>query len=98
MTEYRTVTDAKAHLNEIVEALQDSRDHVVVTRHGKPAALVIGWDAWEGLLETVDILRTPGALEEIRQAHEQYLAGEFDTLEQVKKDLLDRGRVHSAEG
>ena len=90
MTQYRTVTETKAHLNEIVDALQESAEHVVVTRHGKPAALVMSWDAWEGLLETMDILATPGAVDEIRAAHREYLAGEFATLEDVQKDLLDR--------
>jgi prevent-host-death family protein len=42
MSEYRTVTEAKEHLNEIVEALQDSNEDVVITRHGKPAAMARG--------------------------------------------------------
>jgi antitoxin YefM len=93
MIDYRTVTQAKAHLNEIVESVQHSNEHVVVTRHGRPAAIMMSWDAWEGLLETVDILRKPGALDEIRQAHEQYLAGEYATVEEVERDLMERTKV-----
>jgi antitoxin YefM len=88
MSEYRTVTEAKAHLNEIVEALQDSNEDVVITRHGKPAAMVMSWARWEGLVETMDILSTPGALEEIRAAEARMDAGEYVTADELRKEFI----------
>jgi prevent-host-death family protein len=37
MAKFQTITEAKAHLNEIVDSLDDSTEEVVLTRHGKPA-------------------------------------------------------------
>lgn len=96
MTEYRTVTDAKAHLNEIVEALQDATDEIVITRHGKPAAIVMSWRAWEGFLETIDVLATPGALDEIKAAQARMDAGECSTLEDIERDLKARSKGRAA--
>ncbi|TLM80385.1 MAG: type II toxin-antitoxin system Phd/YefM family antitoxin [Actinobacteria bacterium] len=90
MTEYRTVTDAKAHLNELVDQVVETDQHVVLTRHGLPAAILMSFDEHEGLLETIDILRTPGALDEIREAQARIDAGEFDTLEELKADIARR--------
>jgi antitoxin YefM len=95
MAKYQTITEAKAHLNEIVDALDDSTEEVVLTRHGKPAAVLMGWNAWEGLLETLEVAMEPGALREIREAHARYLAGEYLTIEEVEASLRARGMVAS---
>jgi antitoxin YefM len=93
MAKFQTITEAKAHLNEIVDALDDSTEEVVLTRHGKPAAVLMGWNAWEGLLETLEIAMEPGALDEIREAHARYLAGEYLTIEEVEASLRERRTV-----
>lgn len=90
MTEYRSLADAKAHLSEIVDLVEQTNEHVIVTRRGKPAAIIMSPDDYEGLLETLDILSTPGALEEIRAAHAEYLAGRYYTLEDIEEDLRKR--------
>lgn len=43
-------------------------ERVTITKHGRPAVVLIAADDLEALEETLDILRTPGALEEIRHA------------------------------
>jgi hypothetical protein len=53
----------------------------------------MGWNAWEGLLETLDIMSTPGAMDDLRQAHARYLAGEYLTIDQVEASLRARGTV-----
>jgi prevent-host-death family protein len=93
MAKFQTITEAKAHLNEIVDALDDSTEEVVLTRHGKPAAILLGWDSWEGLLETIDIMSTPGAMDDLREARASYDAGEYLTIEQVEASLRARGTV-----
>jgi antitoxin YefM len=95
MAKFQTITEAKAHLNEIVDALDDSTEEVVLTRHGKPAAILMGWNAWEGLLETLEIAMEPGALDELREAHARYLAGEYLTGDEVMASLRARGMVAS---
>lgn len=97
MPEYRTITDAKAHLNEIVEALKRGGEHVIVTRKGLPAAIMMSWDEWEGWLETVEVLATPGALEGIRAAEAELAEGRFATLDDVIADLKARREVASEE-
>lgn len=91
MTEYRSLADAKAHFSEIVDLVEETQEHVIVTRRGLPAAIIMSPDEYEGLLETLDILSTPGALEEIRASHAEYLAGNYSTLEEVEEMLRKRG-------
>jgi len=90
MTEYRTVTNAKAHLNEIVDKVQAAGEHVVITRKGLPAALIIGVDEYESLVETLDVLSSPGAADEIRAAEERIESGDYRTAEDIRREFLDK--------
>lgn len=41
------LTEAKARLSELVERLILKKEHIVVTRHGKPVAALMPYDEWE---------------------------------------------------
>jgi len=49
------VTEAKAKLPELVRLAGDSRP-TVLTRHGRPAALIIGMADYDALLEEIEDL------------------------------------------
>lgn len=90
MTEHYSLAHAKAHLSEIIDEVEATQDTVIVTRRGRPAAVILGMDEFESIMETLDLLATPGALEEIRQAEADVAAGKYFTLEQIKQDLANR--------
>jgi antitoxin YefM len=90
MAEYHSLAHTKAHLSELVDLVESVDEHVVITRRGKPAALLISVDEYEGLMETLDIMATPGALEEIRQAEAEIDAGNFYTAEQIREEFLKK--------
>ena len=41
------LTQAKARLSELVERLILKREHIVITKHGKPAAALVPYEEWE---------------------------------------------------
>lgn len=69
----RTVRD---HLSEFVDRAEREHERVVVTRNGRPAAVLIGYDDLQSLEETLDILSDPEALSEVRQAEAEVARGE----------------------
>lgn len=60
--------NVRDHLSEFVDRAEREHERVVVTRNGRPAAVLIGYDDLAGLEETLDILSDSEALGEIRQA------------------------------
>lgn len=68
--------NVRDHLSEFVDRAEREHERVVVTRNGRPAAVLIGYDDLAGLEETLDILSDPEALGEIRQAETQVARGE----------------------
>ena len=41
------LTSAKARFSELVERLILKKEHIVITRHGKPVAALMPFDEWE---------------------------------------------------
>jgi len=75
-----TMTDAK---NDICAIIRESeKDEVVITRHGKPAAVVIGFaddDAWfDYRLEHDETF-----LQKIAKARDQIKRGKFVSLDEL---------------
>jgi prevent-host-death family protein len=68
--------NVRDHLSEFVDRAEREHERVVVTRNGRPAAVLIGYDDLAGLEETLDILSDPEALREIRQAEAEVARGE----------------------
>ncbi len=46
------LTKAKARLSGLVERLMNLKEHVVITKHGKPVAALIPYEDWEKLTES----------------------------------------------
>jgi len=43
------VTKAKARISALVERLINLKEHIVITKHGKPVAALIPYEDWEKL-------------------------------------------------
>jgi PHD/YefM family antitoxin component YafN of YafNO toxin-antitoxin module len=55
-------------------------DRVVITKHGRPAAVVVSIDDLESLEETLDVMGKPRLLEQIRDSLADLERGEAETL------------------
>jgi len=81
MPETVPFTDAKAHLSELVDRVVGEHERFVLTRNGRPAAVLLSPDELEALEETVDILQDRKLMESIRRSREQAVRGERLRLE-----------------
>jgi antitoxin YefM len=71
-----SLADAKAHLSAVLDEVRDTHERVVITRNGRPEVVVLSVSDLEALEETLDLLSTPGALDEIRAAETEIARGE----------------------
>jgi antitoxin YefM len=78
------LANVKAHLSELVDGVESGHDRVILTRNGRPAAVILSPDDLEALEETLDLLSRPDALEEIRKARDEIEAGRFLTAAQLR--------------
>jgi antitoxin YefM len=77
-------TELRANLAGFMEEVCNTRDALLVTRQGARSVVMISEEDYEGLMETVHLLRSPAnasrLLESIEQANRGELT-EFDPTE-----------------
>jgi prevent-host-death family protein len=69
------ISEVKARLPELVTGVEEREEQVVVTRNGKPAAMLVSYAEYEGLKETLDVLSDPDLMKQIRQSLADIAAG-----------------------
>ncbi len=69
------LADAKNRLSEVVERLEREHGRVVITKHGRPAAVMLSIADLESLEETLEILSDPALMRSIRRAQREVAAG-----------------------
>ena len=69
------ISEVKARLPELVTGAEEREEEVVVTRNGRPAAVLVSYAEFERLKETLDVLCDPVLMEQVRQSRAFYGAG-----------------------
>ena len=93
VAEHVPVREFRSRLGELLDAVADRRDHILVTRNGKPAAALVPIDEYHALEESAEILSDADALSAIEQGLAELQRGEAVTLEDLRAELADRRRA-----
>lgn len=72
--------DVKNRLSEVVDRVEREHDRVVITKHGRPAAVVMSIDDLESLEETLDVMAKPRVVSQIRDSLADLESGEVEVL------------------
>ena len=75
MSETLPLAQIKAHLSEIVDRSEREHERVVLTRNGRPAAVIMSPADLEALEDTLELLSDARALKEIKAAREDIAKG-----------------------
>ena len=70
-----TLSEAKAKLAALLGEVNELGEHVLITRSGKPTAVLLSVVEYEGLLETLEILADSELAQAIRQGLEELEKG-----------------------
>lgn len=66
------ISEVKARLPELVTGVSEREEEVVVTKNGRPAAMLVGYDDYRRQRDTLDILSDPGLMRQIRESRTFY--------------------------
>ena len=66
------LSEVKTRLPELVAGVQEREEEVVVTKNGRPAAILINVDEYTRLKETVDVLSDPALMSQIAESRAFY--------------------------
>jgi prevent-host-death family protein len=75
MTETIPFTEAKAHLSDLVDRTFREHERFILTRNGRPAAVLLSPEDLESLEETVKILQDRPLLNSLRRSRREAAEG-----------------------
>ena len=75
------LTEARSRLSEIVDEVTSTGSTIEISRHGRPVAVVMGYEEYESLLETLNILADETTMDAIAEAERDIAAGDLTELE-----------------
>ncbi len=75
MSKTMPISEVKTRLPELVSGVAEREEEVVVTRNGKPAAVLVNYDEYERLKDTLEVLSDPALMKQIAQSKRFYAKG-----------------------
>ena len=76
MSKTLPISEVKTRLPELVTGVAERDEEIVVTKNGRPTAMLVGYEEYQRQKETLDILCDPDMMKQIRQSRWFY-AGAF---------------------
>lgn len=80
------VTEFRANAAQFIEQVRDTGEPMILTQHGRSAAVLLDVDSYESLMDEIALLR------DVRQAEDQVVAGKGISHASVAKKLRARLR------
>lgn len=75
MSEAYPLSDAKAHLSELADRVENEHERILVTRNGRPSFVLVSPDDLDSLEETLDILRDRRLVTSIQRSQQEAATG-----------------------
>lgn len=72
-----SLREVRNNLSSYIDRAEREHERVVVTRNGRPAAVLIGYEDLAALEETLDVLSDPEARRDIENARDEIAAGDY---------------------
>lgn len=82
-----SISEARKRIFDIAEEVQKPGVHYTFTDKGKPKTVMMSFDEFDSLMETLEIMSDPELMRDIRKAEKEYASGEYVTLDELKKEL-----------
>ena len=76
-------SDARRRFKSVIDQVIEDADYTVIARRDAPDAVVMSLDSFNGLMETVHLLKSPANAAHLAQSIKQYRKGQLQKGELV---------------
>jgi len=82
-----TLKELRPELPKVIENVDSKFDRYLVTKRGKPVAVLMSVEDYEGLLETIEILSDKDAVARIKKSKSEAKGGRTVSLESLRRKI-----------
>jgi len=86
------ISELQSQAKRIIESVKNSRDPVIITQRGRPAALLVNYEDYEGMVATLEEMSQPDWRERLAEAERDSKAGRGIMLEEFKAKKAKGGK------
>ena len=86
------ISELQNQTKQFVERVKNTRDTVIITQRGKPAALLVNYEDYEGMVATLEEMSQPDWRERLAEAERDSRAGKGIELAAFKARRVKRGK------
>ncbi len=84
---YFSIAEFRANISKIIDSSTESHERVVITRNGEPAAIMLSFDDYESMTETMEIMQDPELSAQLLEYVNHPEAVDWVSEEEVKAAL-----------
>jgi antitoxin YefM len=85
MTDTQPLAEVKAHLSAYVDRVEREHDRVLITRNGRPAAMLVSPEDLDALEATIELLSDPEAMRALAEAEADVAAGRVVDADELRR-------------
>ena len=85
------IATARANLSQLVDEASSTHERVEITKNGVRAAVLVGAEDYDSMIETIAVLSDTELLEDHLRGLEEALSGDVVNAETLAKLVLDPG-------
>ena len=86
------ISDLQTRAKKIVESVKKTGDPVIITQRGRPAAFLVNYEDYEGMIATLEEMSQPDWRERLAEAERDSKAGKGIELEEFKARRAKRAK------
>ncbi len=92
MEKIMPISELQSQAKKIIEGVKQTRDPVIITQRGRPAALLVNYEDYEGMVATLEEMSQPDWRERLAEAERDSRAGKGIELEEFKAKRAKRAK------
>ena len=82
-----SIRELRPNISKVIKDIHDKFYRYIISRHGKPEAIMMSIDDYESLLETLEIQSDKDLMKKIKKAEVEIAKGKVKSLEEIHKEL-----------
>ncbi|MEW6040297.1 MAG: type II toxin-antitoxin system Phd/YefM family antitoxin [Elusimicrobiota bacterium] len=87
-TELMSVSELRSRLLKSIQHLEKVPERYIITREGRPAAVLLGYEEYKNLIATLEVVLDPEMVRGIREGLRDKKAGKIKSFEEVFGEAL----------
>lgn len=95
---YISSTEMRKRLFELIKSFENSDSRYIITQNGKPKAVMLSFEAYDNLLDDLDIYTDSNLLHDIKIAEDDYKSGKYRTYPTLEEVVASQGLVIADKG